>query len=609
MRRAVFFSVTGVLALWHGWFLVQGYLLVADDVFFLDTWLRGPAAVWETTRYMAEGHGRIGFYALMPLNMGAAALSVDLVWRIVFVSLYMAVAALMFVYAARLLGRPLAALAFLMWLSLHPLGFDHLSPNSYPLQNTLPAFVLIGLRLIALHRGEAGIGGIANRLGQVAMMLLTEFVAVLGFAMIAAEHLLRHPLSLRGWLRASLTDRATWREIATVALVLGPYTIYRLTHPSTYEGNHIDGLGQGTAIALTTFWHVVDPVVPVRFSVQDWFAAPIGVRVASLLAGALMACAVWQLLGRLRAERPVRLGPVLGFLVFAMVLVTLPVTITTKQQAWCLQDGVCAYLDSRFSIYGVAVAAAVLALRAQAAVWRGGVALLAGLCCAAGGLHNWQVVRQMDPYTQVWQGAEALACAPDLWPARPRDMNRLINPQDRVHLIPADIQARFWHAYLQDAAGWSDCDAHPVLARAAARSYLPLVSPGASRPVASLFLEGGWSAPEPQGVWSDGPQARLRVWPQEVAPGRAPVLVLEGHMMLDAATPRQRLRISQEGRVVFERVIGMAETTGPFEVRLLPHDPDAPEVVLVLEFPDAAPPANSSDTRQLGLFLRQLGLR
>ena len=223
MSRTSLGLLAGALALWHGWFFLGGYLTTADDVFFLDTFLKGPQHLWQTSVGMAQGHGRIGFYGLMPLNMWAAHLSVFLVWRIVFVALYIGTAALIFVYAARLLRQQIAVLGFLLWLCLHPAGFDHLPPVAYPVQNTLPVFILVALRLWALERGEWGLWMVLGRGLQIVAMLLTEFAALIGFAMIAAETFVRHPLTWQGvggWLRATFADRITWRDVITVALVL-----------------------------------------------------------------------------------------------------------------------------------------------------------------------------------------------------------------------------------------------------------------------------------------------------------------------------------------------------------------------------------------------------
>ena len=90
--------------------------------------------------------------------MFAALMSEVLIWRLVFVTLYFSTVWLIFVYAGKVLKLSIAPFSFLIFLALHPLGFEHLPPTTYPLQNTLPFLVLVSCRLVALSYGERGAG-------------------------------------------------------------------------------------------------------------------------------------------------------------------------------------------------------------------------------------------------------------------------------------------------------------------------------------------------------------------------------------------------------------------------------------------------------------------
>jgi len=616
MSRTSLGLLAGALAVWHGWFFLGGYLTTADDVFFLDTFLHGPQHLWQTSIGMAQGHGRIGFYGLMPLNMWAAHLSVFLIWRIVFVALYIGTAALIFFYAARLLRQKIALLGFLLWLCLHPAGFDHLPPVAYPLQNSLPVFVLVALRLWALERGERGLWMVLGRGLQIAAMLLTEFAALIGFAMIAAETFVRHSLTRQGvggWLRATCADRMTWRDVITVALVLGPYLGYRIAFPSNYIGNQIDGAGQVGALAITTVLHVLEGLVLFRLDeVPAILPAPEDglILIGAVLAGMAMTVAVWQ------ALRPVleivSRRSALLFLLAAILLVTLPLTATTKQQELCMDYGSCTYLDSRSSIFGVVLMAVIVLGIWRKVVLRGGVAAAAGGIFVLGSLYNWQVAQQMQRYARVWERAEALACAPDLVPENLAYVTRLIDPEGMIQLVYAPwVKDSFWPLYLSRAQDWSACADDPVLAAAGARAYLPLLQRGAA-PQTDLahYLGEGWFVPEAAGVWSAQEQVQLTIVPTELAEGARATLVIQGMMFFEGALTRQRITVLQDGQMLLSR-----EITAPtsdccrFEVPLLPHDPAQEEITLTLHLPDATRPAALPDGPQLGMFLQTLALR
>lgn len=123
----------------------------------------------------------------------------------------------------------------------------------------------------------------------------------------------------------------------------------------------------------------------------------------------------------------------------------------------------------------------------------------------------------------------------------------------------------------------------------------------------SLLL-GGWSLPEPWGVWSDGEVARLLL---PVAPASAGSIRLQLSPHLKPGHPRQRVEASIDGRFA-----GRFELTGPEVVTLdivVPQGLAAGAsgrdfMVLELRLPDAVPPGSGpgEDARQLAVGLRTL---
>lgn len=121
----------------------------------------------------------------------------------------------------------------------------------------------------------------------------------------------------------------------------------------------------------------------------------------------------------------------------------------------------------------------------------------------------------------------------------------------------------------------------------------------------------GWSAPEPDWVWSDGAMAALGFQP--ALAGNAILLRFEGQAFLPAGetAPRfQRVRLRSGavplGLAVLRR--GAAAFTAILPASLTRRGLDH----LLLEFPDACRPADHGmgpDSRQLGLALRSLSAR
>lgn len=609
--RWQFVVVIVLLAVWHGWPFLVGYRLTADSVFFLESYLGGPARIWHITEIMAEGHGRIGFYGLMPLNILAAYLAEFDGWRALFVALYISLAALTFAYAARLLRTPLTPIAFLIWLALHPLLFEHTPPNAYPLQNTLPFLVLIGIRYWGLKADPKGLVLWLGLALQAFTMLLSEYATLLGMVLIGGEALMRHPLQWRHpvmWLAALFRDSRTLRDLIMLAFVLGLYLAYRLIHDGTYEGVQLEAASSLWNVAYTTFFHVVNGLSPSRFGTR-LLEAPFEAWVLATLAGLIMAVAGFWALARLK--RPL---PVLGisvYLFLGILLVTLPLSLTAKQQGWCVNGGICAYLDSRTSILGVVVilTSILTLLPLELRIVRVGMAGLLGALFALTSIYNWQVSRDMRPYAVVWERGQMLSCAPDLIPATHEYRRNLIDP-DKI--VPGNTH--IWQQYLETIQPQTDCEAdHPVLQDARNQTYLPLIAPGQEIEVRAgsgvKFLGLGWSTAEPSGVWTDNRQAELLIAPRDVSAGESASLDIRGHFYFDEMVQSQELIVRLDGEILWQGSFTPESQSPCCQIKVpLPENQDKKLLRLELELPDAKAPESGGDQRTLGLFLKGLRL-
>ncbi|UWR39440.1 DUF7024 domain-containing protein [Sulfitobacter sp. W074] len=619
MRRAALYGLIFLLALWHGHFFLTGYRLSADDVYFTHIALQGPQTVLETARWLAEGQGRIGFLYLQPVNMFAALMSEVLIWRLVFVTLYFSTVWLIFVYAGKVLKLSIAPFAFLIFLALHPLGFEHLPPTTYPLQNTLPFLVLVSCRLAVLSYGERGGWGVLNRLLQFGAMLATEFALLLGIVMVAAEVFANHPLSLRrplSWLRALIKDVRAWIEIIILGLVVGVYIAYRLAHPSGYEGNSLAGIGNLSALIGTTWHHINDGLVLPRFR-SRFLEVPLSVWTGATLSGLAMYAAIVLAL-RTPLGKRVPLAAVVPFLLTSMIFVTLPVSASLKQQGWCEGTGHCAYLDSRTSILGVVLLLVVLGATVLQHSKRGRfgkmprhlMACVTASIFVLGGLHNWHVAQDMLRYDRIWKSAHLLACMPDLHPKTPAHLYDLIDPNRLVPFHEAEAPLEFWPLYLETVRRQRDCSSTAVLQRSLAGSYLPNLRPEELQDIGGTegakYLGAGWSNIEEWGVWSSANKAELIIIPKGLEAGDQARLQLNAHMFLAANQSVQRLIVTQNGQTLWEGTRGSEDQSANLIFPLLPHDPAQETITLTLTLPDAHAPSSGGDTRTLGIGLKGL---
>lgn len=528
---------------------------------------------------------------------------------------------LIFIYAARLLKLSIAPLAFLIFLALHPLAFEHLPPTSFPLQNTIPFFVLIACRLAATIVVERGVWMVIGRSLQIIAMLSTEYALLLGLVMISAETLSRHPVRSRqllGWLHRVLRESAVWGDVATLVLVIGPYVGYRLAFPSSYDGNTLDGIGNLSATMKTTLRHIVDGLVLPRLN-SNIFIAPLPVWIGTVLSGFGMYAAM-RMACRVAAGNGTPLGPVVLFLVGAMVFVTLPVSASVKQQNWCSVWDHCAFLDSRTTILGVVLVLALLITKILHH-WPNNkirknlhrmVSGFTALIFALTGLHNWDVAEKMRLSAEVWDSARTLACVPKLIPAAPDQLTNLIDPKRVISFHSPDTPLVLWPLYLKAVADRNGCEKSDVLNRSLSRSYLPILRPNQQQIIGeglgSQYLGTGWSTLEHWGVWSDGEGAQLLFSPQGLEQGELAILQLDAHMFLDDAIKSQRLVVTQQGETLWEGTRRPEDNSLMIEVPLLPYDSAEEISSLTFSMPDAHAPKSGGDTRKLGIGLKGLTL-
>ncbi|MFD2251306.1 hypothetical protein FHS82_000458 [Pseudochelatococcus lubricantis] len=443
---------------------LAGYRLSGDDIWFLQLAIEGSEAVADNAMHAAIEQGRVGQLLMLPLNVLGAYLSGDPVWRAVFVALYVAQLLLFAVFVSTVLQTDLRVFLFVLLVALHPLAFAFMPPNAYPLQNTVPLIAILGARIAIVRlRQRHALRAAAELPAQVVFalgMLVSEFAVAFGTALLLAEYAARAGVARqegRGWrqaLQLALARRFVHADGLAVLAAVGPYLLFRWWNPGVYDGNSAGGIAHPLKVAGTIFGHVRDGTAFPRLggglsSAEAWellVAAATGVAVAAALFTAAG--------GLLRLAAPAATG--LATLLLA-AWVTLPVAISTKYQAACMDRGSCAYLDSRISYLAVTVAVAcAVAFACRHPLGRATARQALAICCVLLGvmaaltsIYNAGKARDMRRIHQVWERADRLACtaAP---PQEAAAIRAAVDPDGLIAITPPGSIADFWKAYF----GW-----------------------------------------------------------------------------------------------------------------------------------------------------------
>jgi hypothetical protein len=122
-------------------------------------------------------------------------------------------------------------------------------------------------------------------------------------------------------------------------------------------------------------------------------------------------------------------------------------------------------------------------------------------------------------------------------------------------------------------------------------------------------LGEGWSAPEAEFTWTNGPQARLRL-PYEPGPGALMLEIAVNPMLVEPVLLVQRLILNVNGVQVGSEAVALECSLG-FDIPGIAHA-SAETLDILIECPDAVLPAalgsSSPDRRLLGFAVREIML-
>lgn len=432
--------------------------MTADDILFQNMLLEGVQSSLANTHHIATGQGRIGQYVSVPLVI-LGSYWVDILWvRWLFVGLYFL---LFFMFAwlvARLIRSEIALYLLLISVSLSNLGpaqWNHLPPVAYPILITCPLLIIMGAKLWRTTWQAS----VVTRWREVAYATLMLFAMLINeFAFLFGSGLLLIEVAADVIRQRRFNWRPYLLDLSIIGLSLGIYIAFRRQFPSDYAGNIPDGVFNLTAMLKTLVGHVLS-----GSTLTQWFGnAPPMLPLAGkkqLLVAAVyggLSGVVFFILSKRVSLNPKAWLVMLAAGLFA-IYASIPTAITQKYQDWCFR-GVCTYIDSRLSYFGLVACVGLFWLLLIHVL--AGKPLLArmvrtvGACLLASMagytfLHNEIVRGRMVDYSRAWERAQHLACtAPDLSP-QAADWVKQIDPNSLVVYHPGFPAETYWSHYMR----------------------------------------------------------------------------------------------------------------------------------------------------------------
>lgn len=443
---------------------MQGYRQSADDAGLSLVYLQGWDAIWGAGHAVAQDHGRVGMYAIGPINAFASYWSAHPAVQALFVFLHFMVLVLFARLAGRWFGHGLGDALAVVLVVAHPLAFEHMPPNAYALQNTLPFLLLLGARLVApvtqgpntgLRRGMAVCCWAIFTLA----LLLNEYAFVFGLAIVSMEIWLGlERAGKHAWSPSGLAGILGSHAPALLGLVVAAvaYAAYRALHPSNYDGNTADAIGQVVRWIKTSLHHVLAGTMLVRLD-----SSVAKLPMAGLASASGFAIVAWFATRRARFYAETTNTSLASAAVALMlaIAVVMPVTSSAKQQGWCLEVGSCGFLDSRMAYLWLVLTCVLVAHRVLQSMsipwWQVAsvrtFAVVVGIAAFITFSYNWLQSDRMWEASQPWRRADALACMPD----SAEKFRSRIDPGDAIVMHAWINRETYWRTYvfLKRAAG------------------------------------------------------------------------------------------------------------------------------------------------------------
>ncbi|CAH1693809.1 membrane hypothetical protein [Hyphomicrobiales bacterium] len=434
---------------------LSGYRLTADEILFHYLSLKNTLA--QNVQFISETaaqQGRVGQFIILPINILVSDVAAVPWARIGFLGAWGGLMLLTALWVGRLCrSKAFAVLSFLMLVTYQRLGFDHMPPNSYPLQNTVPFLLILASRLA----GGSQRSLVTNCTLSAVLclsMVTSEYAWVFGLGVVGCEYLANFSRGKEEGL-ARLKSRGFALDVTAIAIALAIYLGYRFVHPSHYESNSPDGIWNLSALAWTSFFHVLNGTVLLPIQWVHFAQAPWKALAAWAGMSLLTAAVAWGAFRSLERDRPWLIIAVVGLL-FSLYM-TLPVAITVRHQTWCAMAWPCAYLDTRSAFPGLAVALVAMCgwLLRFGRIMQVVLAITLGLGSGTTYLYNLWFSQEMNKAAKAWERADALACQPPSSLPEGEALLKAVDPRGSISVHPNFPHADYWRIYIESRR--ADC--------------------------------------------------------------------------------------------------------------------------------------------------------
>lgn len=403
----------------------QVFFMTADDLLYYyyilsGDWGRISSAIQQT----AVGQGRLGQYLSVPLYILGNYMADGLIGRIFIVALFFLAFVVLFMHVDQIYRTKITPLATIVLFAITPLSAHHFPPNSYPVLISLPLFGLGCIRIAAYRRVTSDNRGM---LGYVALsilfalfMLSYEYAMVIGGMMVVAMHLEWWTNDPKAYLNPHTAVRTMLKmDVGAFVIMSVIYLGYAFIHPSHYDGNQPGAFHIMKILKVLTAHIFLGPSPYYLIERPGWMEMICSAKMAAV-PGAMVLVASSLLAAR--SIDLIRTKKIYQILIFGFVLslaVVLPNAVAEKYQRWCLENGDCAYIDSRLSLIGIslvisAIMAAVMKLSEKRRVrnmMRLSMSCIIGLLCASTFLFNVSNIAHIDGNQNILNAIALRACS------------------------------------------------------------------------------------------------------------------------------------------------------------------------------------------------------
>ncbi len=593
---------------------IFGYWLTADEVEWHQLLLLDNNFS-DVALNAAKFTGRVGQLLSHFGNWLSAAYGELLIFRVIISLSYYGCLALFAYWVGLLVSKKLTIhLAFLLIL-LHPLGYSHLPPNSYPLHFIFPVILILLSRVLLLANNDSSL---IQRVMSLILLFLGTLFLEYGFlfacGVICSEFLLTY-LSYNkkkdsDFLSLLLLSLMRYKlEIFVLLLSFSLILGWRYFYPPQYEGVQLNTFDISSTF-YTWIGHCVSgTVLGLHSSTKTIFTFP------SFVFFMFVVCASFAWL-RVNQTDPISIHNLKKVVVLTVVIassVSLPISLTPKYQSWCTSITSCAYLDSRFS-YLATMTLLVMVLSFLLYKKPTIRNILFSIMIGFVFINNVHYAKNMYEYAQPRRIIDELATYETLPIVFKRlSLAKYVDPTNTVSMHPGFDRNSYWESLLAKKKTLIDNKnkQFPFKDIELEKSSNEEIVFSSLNRLSAFYLIAGFSKPERWGVWTDSAESELEIPCRDCE--RINSLRINASPFVSEKHRTQQVKIILNGCETSARVILMDSRRKKITLHLTSEEKNKLliEKILKVKFilPDAISPSSlgiSNDERLLGIGIRKV---